>query len=143
MDWNRRARLSNLPVIASAKQNRFPRGEAVERSETDEECGRKSDGLLNVADLLPRKDFEISLDVVQNYRVSPEFLIRPPSGATFPPGEGNAPFGRGERIATGASALALTGGSRWMEAPIKSVCHPDWSEAEWRDLRTDFSTVPI
>ena len=76
MDWNRRALLSNLPVIASAKQNRFPRGEAVERSETDEECGRKSDGLLNVADLLPRKDFGISLDVVQNYRVSPEFLIR-------------------------------------------------------------------
>jgi len=43
-------------------QNRFPRGEAVERSETDEEYGRRSDGLLNAADLLPRKDFGISLE---------------------------------------------------------------------------------
>ena len=40
----------------------FPRGEAVERSETDEEYGRRSDGLLDVADLLPRKDFGISLE---------------------------------------------------------------------------------
>ena len=43
--------------------------------------------MLNAADLLPRKDFGISLDVVQNYRLSPEFLIRP-YGPPSPRGKG-------------------------------------------------------
>ena len=50
--------------------------------------------MLNVADLLPRKDFGISLDVVQNYRVSPEFLIRP-YGPPSPRGKGLRPGGAG------------------------------------------------
>ena len=58
----------------------------------------------NAADLRPRKDFGISLDIVQNYRVSPEFLIRP-----YGP-----PISRG----------AIAPGNRLLEDSLRSATPP-------------------
>ena len=66
-------------ATAPAGRNSFPRGEAVERSETEEECGRK------------RESYPIFSYLFLRFKVSP-FLFRPGlRRATFPSGEGTRP----------------------------------------------------
>ena len=67
----------------SALRNRFL---------TDEECGRQCSDLRNVKTYTEGAVLVVTplvvCDVVPACRFPPEFLSRPPSGATLPPGEG-------------------------------------------------------
>jgi len=59
-----------------SSQNRFPRGEAVERSETDEECGRRSGLQVTWQAYSKVVPLEEVWKVVQIFSLPPEFLIR-------------------------------------------------------------------
>ena len=79
-------------MVAAARERPWlpPRGSCPSaHTGADEECGRKSGGLQNVTDLLPRKDRRVGLICCTDFNVISR-IPHPALRATLPRGEGMA-----------------------------------------------------
>ena len=76
-----------------------PGGEAVERSETDEECGQKTSTFTSVSGVCSVSDLAVP-------HPSSKSPVPAAFESTFPPGEGIA-FGGGKKTSRAAGAVRL------------------------------------